>query len=394
MTSFKMSRLGGPAALLAMMLAGCSPEVPDMTTPPPPVGFVIVAPTEVRQTSELPGRVSALRTAEIRPQVSGIVQKRMFEQGAEVRAGQPLFQINAAPFKADAGVAAASLQRAEAALARATTQTERLKPLVKTEAISQQAFDDAESQRLQALADVAQAKAELSRRTLDLRFATIDAPISGRIDQAQVSEGALVNPGDSTPLARIQQIDQVYVDVRQPAASLDALLAAAEAGRKNGKGVAVQILRSDGSPSGQTGKMLFSGVTVDEGTGDVLVRILVENSARRLLPGMFVRTRLTLGDFPAALAIPQQAVARKGEQTSVWVVGAQNKVHERPVEIGELVDRRYIVRSGLQRGDKLVVEGLDRMTEGAEVTPSEWRAAVQPARAPASAASAASNPKN
>lgn len=345
-----------------------------MTTPPPPVRYEVMTPAPLQQVNELSGRVAALRTAEIRPQVGGIVLRRLFEQGTEVKAGQPLFQINPAPFKADADTAAAALQRAEAALARTSTQAARLKPLVETEAISRQSYDDVESQRLQAAAEVAQARAELARRQLDLKFATIDTPIKGRVDQAQISEGALVSPNDATPLARVHQIDQVYVDVRQPAMSLEALQRAAEDGRQTGKGVKVEVLRSNGEPLGLSAKMLFSGISVDESTGDVLVRVLVDNPGRRLLPGMFVQARFTLAELSQALSVPQEAVARGNGQTSAWVVNAQNKVQQVPLKLGELVGRRYIVTAGLKAGDKVVVEGLDRMKEGAEVTPRELRA--------------------
>lgn len=373
MKDIELNRCSGLAVIMAIVLAGCSPEMPDMTTPPPPVTVMSLAPTTLVQTEELTGRVSAVRVAEIRPQVSGIVQKRLFEQGTEVRAGQPLFQINAAPFKADADTAAAALQRAEAALSRAKIQAERLETLVESEAISRQTYDDAVSQRDQAAAEVAQARAELARRQLDLKFATVDAPISGRIDQAVISEGALVGPSDSNPLARVQQLDQVYVDVRQPAASLEALRDAASSSHTTGKDLNVEILRSSGQPYNLKGHILFSGITVDEGTGDVLVRVLVDNQERKLLPGMFVRARITRAHFADVLAVPQEAISRSGEQTTVWVLGDNNKVRRAKVELGELIDRHYRIRAGVQNGDKVIVEGLDRMSEGAEVTPSETR---------------------
>ncbi|MCC9597963.1 MULTISPECIES: efflux RND transporter periplasmic adaptor subunit [unclassified Rubrivivax] len=363
---------------LTIALAGCEQSMPDMATPPPPVAYLVVAPELMRQVVDLNGRVTAVRTAEIRPQVGGIVLRRLFVQGSEVRAGQPLFQINPAPFKADVDTAAAALRRAEAVLARASTQAERLKPLVETEAISRQTFDDAESQREQAAAEVSQAHADLARRKLDLRFATIEAPISGRVDEASVSEGALVNPSDTNPLARVQQIDQVYVDVRQPAASLDALQRAVSRGRDTGSGVEVQILHGNGRPLNLSGKILFSGISVDEDTGDVLVRILVNNAERRLLPGMFVRARITLAEFPDALSIPQQAVARQGTTTSAWVLDAKHMVHRVPIKTAELIDGRYRVLSGLKDGDQVVVEGLDRMTEGAHVTPRVWLRGASP----------------
>lgn len=360
MTTHKLIHL----AVLGACLAGCAPSLPDMTTPPPPVAVSTVAATDLELTEDLSGRVAAVRSAEIRPQVAGIIQRRLFEQGSEVRAGQPLFQIDTAPFKADADTAAAALQRAESVLARAAAQVERLRPLAETEAISRQTYDDAVAQREQARADVAQARAALARRRLDLKFATVDAPISGRIDQAQRTEGALVSPGGPAPLARIQQLDQVYVDVRQPAANLDTM---------RGKPPRVTILGGDGAPLGVGGHVLFSGVTVDEGTGDVLVRVLVDNQDRKLLPGMFVRARMVRARYDGALAIPLQAVVRSGDQAKVWVLGAGNRVHAVPVDLGELVGDRYRVRSGLKAGDKVVVEGLDRMAPDAEVTPRPWK---------------------
>lgn len=375
----RTGRLFRDSALLATMviaLAGCDDGAPE---PPPPsvqVAVMTLIPARVELTEDLPGRVAALRMAEIRPQVSGIVRQRLFEQGTEIRAGDPLFQINPAPFKADAEMAAAALQRAEAALARAQVQTRRLEPLVQAEAISRQTYDDAVSQRDQAAADVAQARATLARRQLDLKFATVDAPISGRIDQALVTEGALVSPTDSSPMARIQQVDQVYVDVRQPATSLDAVrqaLASPQADRNSG--LPVTVLRSDGTPYDADGRILFSGISVDAGTGDVLLRILVGNARRDLLPGMFVRARVPRASYADSLMVPQQAVTRVGGKPLVWVVGEGDIVHAQPVELGELIERRYRIRAGLEAGQRIVVEGAERLSEGAIVAPHDWKPA-------------------
>lgn len=375
----KLTLFGTLAALVAPLLSGCAQEAPDMTTPPPPVAVMEVVPANLELSEELIGRVAAVRTAEIRAQVNGIVQRRLFEQGSEIRAGQPLFQVNAAPYQAEVETAAAALQRSEAVLARAAIQAQRLKPLAETEAISQQAYDDAASQHAQAKADVAQARAELARRRLSLKFATVDAPISGRIDQAQLTEGALVGPSDTTPLARIQQIDQVYVDIRQPSASLEAVQEMVKTGGTTSKTAPVTLLRENGEPLGLSGRPMFSGVTVDEGTGDVLMRVAVDNQARRLLPGMYVRARVMRAQFDNALSVPQQAVARSGNNAKVWLLKDKNKVHPVPVELGELIGDRYRVRSGLKAGDKVVVEGMDRMANDAEVTPRPWRAPRQSA---------------
>lgn len=375
----RTGRLFRDSALLATVviaLTGCDDGTPEPPPPPAQVAVLTLVPSRVELTEDLPGRVAALRVAEIRPQVSGIVRQRLFEQGAEIRAGDPLFQINPAPFKADAEMAAAALQRAEAALARAQVQTRRLEPLVQAEAISRQTYDDAASQRDQAAADVAQARATLARRQLDLKFATVDAPISGRIDQALITEGALVSPTDSSPMARIQQVDQVYVDVRQPATSLDAVrqaLASPQADRNSG--LPVTVLRSDGTPYDADGRILFSGISVDAGTGDVLLRILVDNPRRDLLPGMFVRARVPRASYADSLMVPQQAIARIGGKPLVWVVGEGDIVRALPVELGELIERRYRIRAGLEAGQRIVVEGAERLSEGAIVAPHDWKPA-------------------
>ena len=285
--------------LTATLLTACGQAEQHAAPQPLPVLTQTAQAAPLKLSEDLPGRVAALRVAEIRPQVSGIVLRRQFEQGTEVRAGQPLFQINPAPFKAEVDTAAAALQRAEAALARAKVQTARLKPLVETDAISRQVYDDAVSQRDQAAADVAQARAALARRQLDLKFSSVEAPISGRIDQALVTEGALVGGADGAPMARIQQIDQVYVDVRQPAAALEAVRQSLAAQPdSSGHGLPVSILRDNGAPYGLNGRILFSGVNVDAGTGDVLLRVLVDNPERRLLPGMFVRAACRAPNTP------------------------------------------------------------------------------------------------
>lgn len=383
-------RQGGTFALVLVLIAGCGgaeTETGQAAPPAPIVSVMTVRAVPLALTQDLPGRVAAVRVAEIRPQVSGIVQRRLFEQGTEVRAGQGLFQINPAAFKAEVDTAAASLQRAEAALARARTQTARLQPLVEADAVSGQAYDDAVSQREQAAADVKQARATLARRQLDLRFALVEAPISGRIDQALVTEGALVGSGDTHPMARIQQIDQVYVDLRQPAASLDALhdaLSTLQPGSRDG--LAVTLLRSNGAPYAAKGRILFSGVNVDAGTGALLLRVLVDNPLRELLPGMFVRARVPQASHAQALMVPQQAVVRVAGQPQLWVLNDQGQAQRKAVELGELVERSYRVRSGLRAGQRIVVEGMERLSEGASVTPRDWKPADVATAADAAAA--------
>lgn len=373
----KWCRFGGLQGLVLAALVGCgSAAEPEAIAPVPLVTVMTVVPTRMELTEDLPGRVAPVRIAEIRPQVTGIVRRRLFEQGADVHAGQPLFEIDSSPFRAEEETAAAALQRAEAALARASTHAERLEPLVEADAISRQVYDDAVSQREQAAADVAQARATLSRRRLDLKFAMVESPIAGRIDQAMVTEGALVASSDSTPMARVQQIEQVYVDVRRPASSLDALHETMAAQPLRQGGLPVSILRSDGSPCDVTGRVLFSGISVDPGTGDLLLRVLVENPRKRLLPGMFLRVRVPLSSYPDALAVPQQAVVRINGKPHLWIVDDDAKAHLVAVMLGELVDRRYRVASGLRADQKVVISGMERLAEGVVVDP---RAQQEPA---------------
>ncbi len=367
------------AAIAAFGLAGCYVAPQEQEAPAPPqVSVLTLTGRELVISEDLPARVAALRSADIRAQISGIVQRRLFEQGAEISAGTVLFQINPAPFKADVDSAAAALQRAEAVLARARIQIERLRPLLRTDAISRQTYDDAVSQRDQAAADVAQARATLARHQLNLQFASVEAPIAGRIDQALVSEGALVSPTDATPMARIQQIDQVYVDVRQPASVLESLRQQAGSTAPE---LTVEILGSNGTPQGMQGHILFSGIEVDAGTGDVLLRVLVDNPERRLLPGLYVQARIPRARYTNALTVPQQAVVRTSGQTSVWVVDGQGQAHLVPVNTAELVNSQYRIASGLSAGQQVVIEGIDRLTPGVQVTASPWQppAVSQPA---------------
>lgn len=359
------------AVIAAFGLAGCDVAPQEQEAPAPPqVSVLTLTGRELVISEDLPARVAALRSADIRAQISGIVQRRLFEQGAEISAGTVLFQINPAPFKANVDSAAAALQRAEAVLARARIQIERLKPLLRTDAISRQTYDDAVSQRDQAAADVAQARATLARHQLNLQFASVEAPIAGRIDQALVSEGALVSPTDATPMARIQQIDQVYVDVRQPASALESLRQQAGSTAPE---LAVEILGSNGTPLGMQGHILFSGIEVDAGTGDVLLRVLVDNPERRLLPGLYVQARIPRARYANALTVPQQAVARTSGQTSVWGVDGQGQAQLVPVNTAELVNNQYRIASGLSAGQQVVIEGIDRLTPGVQVTASPWQ---------------------
>ena len=355
-----------------LTLAACAPDSPIEQMPAPvPVSVMVLNTKDLRLTDDLPGRVAAVRSAEIRAQVSGVVRRRLFEQGADVAAGTVLYQINPAPFQAEVDSAAAALQKAEAAQARSALEAKRLAALTQKGVISRQAYDDAQSLQHQAAADVALAKAALQRRRLDLQFASVEAPIAGRIDQTLISEGALVGPADSTPMARIQQIDQVYVDVRLPASVLDTLYQQSALSQAP---VPVEILSSSGTPLGMQGQILFSGINVDTGTGDVLLRVLVDNPEHRLLPGLYVKARLTLAHYKEALYVPEQAVSRVAGQATVWLLNGKNEVQPVSVELGELIDGHYRVVSGLSTGQLLVVEGIERLIPSMQVEARPWQA--------------------
>ncbi|HDS1301381.1 MULTISPECIES: efflux RND transporter periplasmic adaptor subunit [Stenotrophomonas maltophilia group] len=358
-------------AALALAMTACStPEATPEATPR--VSVVTVGPQVVQRDDELPGRVSAVRTAQIRAQVGGIVQRRLFDQGAEVSAGQALFQIDPAAFRADVDSALAALQRSEAALGRSRVQSQRLHALAAAQAVSQQHRDDASAEYEQARAAVNEARAILARRQLDLRYATVSAPIAGRIDQALVTEGALVGAADAEPMAVVQQIDQVYVDVRQPAAQLEALQRSAGGGE-----LPVTIIGAAGKPLSERGQLLFSGINVDARTGDVILRILVDNPQRQLLPGMYVRAKVPRGAPASALTVPQQAVLRSaGGQAYAWVIGANGKAVIRTLEVDGSVDRQWLVRTGLKAGEKVVVEGQERLQEGVVVDARDWQLPV------------------
>lgn len=360
-------RLACLPLLSISLLAGCSASAPAPRPAEVEVLTMTVAPASRMVMDELPGRVVAWRTAEIRAQVGGIVQRRLFEQGAMVRAGQTLFQIDPAPFRADVDTARATLQKALAAWARARGQAERLKPLVAADAISRQSYDDAVAARAQALADVAEARASLRRRQLDLAFSRVTAPIAGRIGAANVTEGALVTAGDANPLASVQQIDRVYVDVRQPA---DHFARLGASGQASGP---VEIVTAGGQVHPVRGHVLFSGIAVDPGTGDVLVRVEVDNPGERLLPGMYVRARLPRAVPPDALSVPQQAVTRDaGGTAQVSIVGQQDRVHVRRVTVGEAVGGNWLILSGLHAGERVIVEGQDRVQAGTPVRSLPW----------------------
>jgi multidrug efflux system membrane fusion protein len=339
---------------------------PAASADPIRISVLKVQPRRVVVYDELPGRVSARRTAEIRPQVNGIVRSVIFTEGAEVSADQPLFQIDPAPFAADVEAASAVLARAEADLVNATVKHERVKALAAAQTASAASLGDAKAALAQARASVAEARANLTRRELELSHATIRSPIAGRIGQALITEGGLASVGASTALAVVQQIDSVYLDVRQSSIRREQVEERLESGRGEDAGaLPVEILTITGRPYELPGKIRFSESTVDPGTGSVAMRVEVPNPYRQLLPGMYLRARVPSAIYPDALTVPQQAVRRDPSgRAQLTVIGSDNAAGIRDVELGPLVERQYVVLSGLKPGETVVVEGQDRTAGG------------------------------
>ncbi len=358
--------------------------------PPPEVAVVTVAPKTAPLVTELPGRVEASRVAQVRARVNGIVLKRLFREGSEVKAGQLLFQIDPAPYQAAVDSAKAALARAQANLVQAREQATRFKPLADARAISTQDYINAQAAQAQAEADVAAAQAALRSAQLNLGYASVTAPISGRIGRALVTEGALVSATEATQLALIQQIDPVYVNSTQAVTEVARLRKAATAASTDLS--SVRIVLDDGSELPQRGRLMFSDLSVDPTSAQVTLRTEVANPQALLLPGMYVRTRLVQGQIAGAMLVPQQAVTRGPQGDSVLVVGEGGMAAPRNIKIGGVSGSEWIVLDGLKAGEQVIVEGFQKMRPGAPVKPVPWAgAAARPAPAAASApASAAS----
>jgi multidrug efflux system membrane fusion protein len=360
----------------AMTLAACTDSgdggEPDAAkaqqdeSGPVRISVLTVQPRQVTVYDELAGRVSALRTAEIRPQVSGIVQKVTFTEGSEVSAGQPLFQIDPAPFAADVEAASAVLARANADLVNATLKHERMEALEATQTASAAALGDARAALAQARASVAEAEANLTRRRLELSHATVRSPIAGRIGRALTTEGGLASVGATDPIAVVRQIDSVYLDVRRPSIRWEQLEETIGSdGSEAARTVPVDILTITGTPYAFQGKLLFSESTVDPGTGSIAMRVLVPNPHRQLLPGMYLRARVPSAVYPDALTVPQEAVRRDvSGRPQLTVIASDNTAGSRDVELGALMDRQYVILSGLKAGETVVIQGHDRAQAG------------------------------
>ena len=392
-----------PLALLALaLLAGCGAKddakgaaPPGGAMPPPPtVGIVTVAPQVVALQTELPGRVDPVRVAQVRARVNGVVLKRQFVEGSEVRAGQPLFLIDPAPYQAALDTAKAQLARAQASLAQTTATVERYRPLAAANAISQQEYVNAQAAQKTADADVAAGRAAVQAAAINLGYAQVTAPIAGRIGRALVTEGALVSAAEATQLALIQQISTVYVNFTQSSSELLRLRRAAAANqlRRPGDAVAVRVLLDDGSELPRPGKLLFSDLSVDASSGQVTLRAEVPNAEGLLLPGQYVRVRLSQAELPAGFLLPQQAVTRSAQGDTVLVVGEGDKPSPRPVTVGSSQNGRWIVTDGLKPGDRVIVDGFQKLAmipPGAPVSPVPWQPPGSVPAGPPAAASAA-----
>jgi len=392
-----------PATLAgaAFLLAACGDNKGDAgkgapaAPPPAEVGVVTVAPRPVGLVTELPGRLEASRVAQVRARVPGIVQKRLFTEGSDVRAGQPLFQIDPSSLQASVASAEATLARAQANVVQATAQAERYKPLLEANAVSKQEYVNAVAAQKTAEADAAAARAALRTGQINLGYATVTAPIAGRIGRALVTEGALVGQGEATPLALIQQINPMYVNFTQSTTEVLQLRRAIASGRfkrAGGDSASVKIVLEDGSEYPIGGRLLFSDLSVDPTSGQITLRAEVPNPGGLLLPGMYVRVRLEQAETPTGIVVPQQAVTRGTSGDSVMVVGADGKVAPRPVKVGSAAEGgQWVILEGLKPGEMVMVDGFQKLRGNAPVKPVPWQPpGSAPAGAPASAPPAAS----
>jgi membrane fusion protein (multidrug efflux system) len=343
----------------------------------------------------LPGRLEASRVAQVRARAAGILQERLFREGSDVKAGQPLFRIDAAPYAAALQSAQAGLARSQANLTQATALAERYAPLVKENAISQQEYASAVAAQKQAEADVAAGRASVQTANITLGYARVTAPISGRIGRSLVTEGALVGQGEATQLAVIQQINPMYVNFTQSAAEVYQLRKAMDSGQLKGAGAqaaAVQVVMEDGTVYEQPGRLLFSDLTVDSATGQVTLRAEVPNPKGTLLPGLYVRVRLEQAKAGNAITLPQQAVTRSAQGDTVSVVDAEGKIGKRTVQVGGQQNGRWVILDGLKAGEQVMVDGFQKVQmspPGTAVKAVPWQA---PGSAPATPSPAAPAP--
>lgn len=400
----KAMRAAALAAAVALALSSCGKggdaaqggQPAGREAPAPVVGVVTVHPQTVALTVELPGRLESLRTADVRAQVGGIIQKRLFQEGSYVRAGHPLYQIDSSTYEAGLESARAQLATAQATLAKADADLARYKPLVSADAISKQEYDAAVTAKRSAEAGVKAAQAAIKSAGINLNRSRITAPISGFIGQSKVSEGTLLNAGDTTVLATIRQTNPMYVNVTQSASEVMKLRRQIAEGKLLAAdgAIAVGIKFDDGTVYPEKGRLLFADPTVDESTGQITLRAAVSNDQNILMPGLYVRVLMDQVAADNAFIVPQQAVTR-GAKDTVMIVNAQGGMEPREVTVAQQQGTNWIVTSGLKDGDKVVVEGISiaGMTGAKKVTPKEWAPSENQAAAPQAGVQTASEAK-
>lgn len=375
----------------SLLLAACSGSEQPPAPQAVPVKAITVANQAIPNVIELPGRVEPVRVAEVRARVTGIVQERLYEEGTNVSAGQPLFRIDPRELRAAYAQTQASLERARATAANAKAVVERYRPLVAEDAISRQEYDAALAASREADANVAQIRAQLEAASLQLGYTTVRAPIAGRAGRAQVTEGALVSQPEGTLMTRIEQISPVYVSFAQSASEVLALRRAVAAGEieldENDR-VEVRLTFSDGTEYPVPGHIDFRGFSVDQQTGTVELRAEFANPSGLLLPGEFVRAQIFAGQVSQGIAVPQRAVTLGEDGGSVFVIDEKGQAALRPVKLGAMVDGRWIVESGLKAGDVVIISNLQKIRPGAPVTRVETPTGR---KAPAAQASPAGN---
>jgi len=373
-----MSHLKILALTAVLMLSACggkSESAANANAEPPAVTVVKVATESVPTVNELPGRTAPFLISEVRPQVSGIIKERVFKEGSEVKAGQLLYQIDAAVYQAAYDSVKANLAKALASVGSEKLKAQRYAELVKIEAVSKQANDEADAALKQAEAEVAAAKAALDKARIDLAYTRVVSPISGRIGRSVVTPGALVTANQADALATVQQLNPIYVDVTQSSAELIRMQRDLEQGKMKSAGrnaVSVELVLEDGSIYEQEGKLAFSEVTVDQGTGSVTLRAVFPNAKGQLLPGMYVRARMTQGVNSDAILVPHAAVSRDARgNATVMLVNAESKVESRTVKTAQSINDKWVVTEGLASGERVIVEGLQRVKPDAVVNVQE-----------------------
>ena len=393
-----VSQIAAASLAALLLLSACGdknaaapgPGGPGGPRPPPEVGVITAKLEPVALQTELPGRVEPVRVAQVRARVNGVVLKRLFTEGSEVKAGQSLFQIDPAPYAAALNSARANLGKAQANLNQASAQAERYKPLVEANAVSKQEYVNVVAAQKTAEADVAASRAQVQIAQINSGYANVVAPISGRIGRALVTEGALVSATEATQLALIQQTSTVYVNFTQSASELQRLRKASGQQGNSAGATPVSIVLDDGSELAQKGKLLFSDVSVDPTSGQVTLRAEVPNTDGTLLPGQYVRARISQAQLPAAMLVPQQAVTRGTQGDTVIIVAKDGKTGPRPIKISTQQGNNWVVLDGIKEGELVVVDGFQKMqAPGMTVKPVPWNAASPPAAVAATVTAAA-----